>query len=121
MVQPRCSWWDELQELPTCPFPGVSGIRIPSGCLATLGNPPLWTGNVGLAMSPEVQDLDFAFHVLSFPYTVLAPESLPHPSSGIPPHILEVRSDLGSHMGLAPWPGPLGSLWNGPYMPAETF
>lgn len=27
-------------------------------------------------------------------------------------HTLEASSDLSHHVGLAPWPGPLGGLWD---------
>lgn len=47
----------------------------------------------------------------------MAPEPLPDLSSGIPTS----WSDLGSHVGLALWPGPLGSLWNGPLYASRHF
>lgn len=37
------------------------------------------------------------------------------------PHILGARSDLGSHMGLVPWPHPLGDLWKGPSSASRNF
>lgn len=83
------------------PPPRVSGLRIPPAAPLTWGNPPLWTGHMGLALSPEVQDLDFEFPLFCSSCTqswLLSPrltwaQVAPCPGA---------RSDLRSHTGLAP-------------------